>query len=307
MYVTKADDENNDEQPMKKPARKTRARASSAKGATVTKSQPAVPKKNAKRPSSASGVQETEPKVPKTGKAKAGPKPAVKTAAKSKVKPTGTKTPKTQKATEASDQAGGEGEPTVPAPAVTRVRKPRVSQEPLEPVLKLPDKKPRVESDVPAAGHHAPAPVTTPEPVGGLPSPVQPDESQSQRTTWYLGCKYAIYLLCAFDFNLTVTCVGLCVCLALEIFESLRSCGTLQAGLELLKAQCPSKPKDVDSISEATTLPSLGQYVWLQLHLGNFICHGIWFNTCANFTPISWYGSMCQLHTNSSIHDGSPL
>ena len=71
MYVTKADDENNDEQPMKKPARKARARASSAKGATVTKSQPPVPKKNAKRPSSASGVQETEPKVPKTGKAKA--------------------------------------------------------------------------------------------------------------------------------------------------------------------------------------------------------------------------------------------
>lgn len=191
MYVTKADDENNDGQPVKKPARRTRPRASSAKGATVTKSQPAVPKKNAKRPSSANGVQETEPKVPKTGKAKAGPKPAVKTAAKSKVKATITKTPKTQKAAEAGDQAGGEGEPTVPAPAVTRVRKPRVSQEPLEPVLKLPDKKPRAESD---AGHHAPAPATMPVPVGGLPSPVQPDESQSQRTTWYLGCKYVFVM-----------------------------------------------------------------------------------------------------------------
>ena len=188
MYVTKAgDDEDNDGQPMKKPSRKTRARASSAKSAAAPKSQPAVPKKNAKRPSSASGVQETESKVPKTGKAKAGPKPAVKTAAKSKVKHTAPKAPKASKTAEAGG-AQDEGENARPAPVATRVRKPPVSQTPLEPVLKLPDKKPRVAADGPAHAH-VPAPVPTPIPVGGTPSLVQPEETQSQQTTWYLGCK----------------------------------------------------------------------------------------------------------------------
>lgn len=38
-----------------------------------------------------------------------------------------------------------------------------------------------------------------------------------------------------------------------------RSCNTLQNALELLNVQCPPKPaKDVDSVSEATTLPLLG-------------------------------------------------
>ena len=41
----------------------------------------------------------------------------------------------------------------------------------------------------------------------------------------------------------------------------LRSCGTLQQALELLNTQCPRKesPKEMDTVSEATTLVSLSR------------------------------------------------
>ena len=52
----------------------------------------------------------------------------------------------------------------------------------------------------------------------------------------------------------------MCVCICHLLYP--RSCGTLQQALALVEEQRPAETqKDVDSISEATTLPFLGSQI----------------------------------------------
>ena len=130
------------------------------------------------------GVQEKEPKKPRKAKSKTAVPPA----------------PKTAPAEEGDGNDGMVPVPPVPATAVaaTRTRKPPVSQEPMEPVTNLHAKK--------GDGDKATDGETPPEkkaPLPRLPAespclsavPTAPDESQSQsqQTTWYLGCKHKFF------------------------------------------------------------------------------------------------------------------
>ena len=51
----------------------------------------------------------------------------------------------------------------------------------------------------------------------------------------------------------------MCHAILMQFLVCLRSCGTLQQALDLIEKQCPrnERPREADSISEATTLQSL--------------------------------------------------
>ena len=155
-----------------KPKKAQTGKSKTDDGVDDGESTPAVVASQPKRQSvtETGGVQEKEPKKPRKAKQTA---PA---------------------------EDGNDGMVPVPVTAVaaTRTRKPPVSQEPMEPVTKLHAKK--VDVDKATDGE------TPPEkkaPLPRLPAespclsavPTAPDESQSQsqQTTWYLGCKHKFF------------------------------------------------------------------------------------------------------------------
>ena len=166
-----------------KPKKAQTGKSKTDDGVDDGESTPAVVASQPKRQSvtETGGVQEKEPKKPRKAKSKTTAPPAPKTAP-------------------AEEGDGNDGMVPVPVTAVaaTRTRKPPVSQEPMEPVTKLHAKK--VDVDKATDGE------TPPEkkaPLPRLPAespclsavPTAPDESQSQsqQTTWYLGCKHKFF------------------------------------------------------------------------------------------------------------------
>ena len=70
-------------------------------------------------------------------------------------------------------------------PRASRVRKPPVAQEPMEPVTSLESKRAKIGDGGAAVNPLPPLPGPSPSPA---PTANEESQSQSQQTTWYLGC-----------------------------------------------------------------------------------------------------------------------